>query len=135
MPRDAYLKSNRLEDVIFLIQYLGYAAYALENGTEPDGAKPRSARNKKWSGIAKDHPELFRLLPSGTTTLAVRYYFRNGNANPPPLKYPEVQEVIKIAMTLHERQAKRVEVWRGRFTLLAALIAAGTGMAQLYFKK
>ena len=45
-PRDVYLKPNRLEDVIFLIQYLGLGkAYGLEDGTEADGVIPRSHSN------------------------------------------------------------------------------------------
>jgi hypothetical protein len=133
-PRDAYLKPNRLEDVIFLIQYLGLGkAYGLEDGTEADGIIPRSVCNKKWSDIAEDHSEFFRLTDKKTCTLALRYYLRNGGT--PPLKIELVQELIKTAMTLHERQAKRVEVWRGRITLIAAVVGAVTGVVGLLWHR
>ncbi len=47
----------------------------------------------------------------------------------------DVQQLIQNAMTLHERQAKRVEVSRGWITMLAAVIAAVTGIAGLFTGK
>ncbi len=134
MPRAAYLTANRLEDVIFLIQYIGLGqAASLTDGTTPHGVAPRSAG--RWSEIARDHPEFFRLTEANTSILSPRHYLGVGGGNPPPLPAETVQTLVKNAMDLQERQAERVEVWKTWVTMLAAVVAAGTGITQLLLRK
>ena len=94
---------------------------------------PRSATT--WSAIAKEHPEFFRLTDANSTLLSLRHYLGAGGGNPPPLPADTVQTLVKNAMELHERQAKRVEVWRGRITMLAAVVAAVSSVAQLFLRR
>ena len=135
MAKDAYLIPNRLEDVIFLIQYLGLresATLAAETVVETD---PRSPGCDKWWQVAKDHSEFFRVVKtSNTINLNLRYALAESSKKE-PLKLEVVQNLIETALSLHERQAKRVEVKRGFATLLVAIIVAITGIAGLYFKR
>lgn len=133
--KDAYLIPNRLEDVIFLIQYLGLresATLSAEASVETD---PRSPGCTKWWQVAKDHPEFFRVMrDSNTINLNMRYALA-GSGKKEPLKVELIQDLVKIAMAIQERQAKRVEVWRGRITLIAAVVAAVVGVVELFLKK
>jgi hypothetical protein len=130
MAKDFYLTRLRLEDVIFLIQYLGLGEhYSIEEGGKPDGVGPRSAGS--WSALAKEHPEFFRLTPCNSVTLSLRYYRRQPGANPAPLGEDQVQQLIQNAIALQERQAKRSEVWKVWGTFIAAMVAALAGIAQL----
>ena len=136
MTRDAYLRPNRLEDVIFLIQYLGMGEhYAMEKaGGPPEEVGPRSASDGQWVSIAREHPEFFRVTDAESVTLAQRYYRRNGQGKPPPLQVGEVQQLIQNAISLQERQAKRSEVWKTWATFIAAVVAAVSGIVQLFLR-
>lgn len=133
MQCSSYLKRRRLEEVIFLIQYLGLGeAYSLAEGVAAAGEMPCSARS--WSALGSEHPEFFRVLPSGTVTLGYRYYLRTGDTSPPRLSVETLHELVTNALALHERQAKRVEVWKIWVTMLAAVAASVTGIANLFWK-
>jgi hypothetical protein len=132
MTRNAYLRPGRLEDVLFLIQYLGLGkSYSLEDDTKPDGVAPRSASDGRWVSIARDHPEFFRVTDKDSVTLAMRYYQRDGTGSPAPLTIDGVQQLVENAIALQERQAKRSEVWKVWGTFIAALVAALVGIVQL----
>lgn len=120
---------HRLEDVLFLIQYLGLGQhYRLEKGGEMDG--PRSSNS--WELLARDHPEFFRVMESGSVTLSLRYYQREmDGSNPQPLELELVQQLVQNAFALHERQAKRSELWKIWGTFIAAMVAAVSGIAQI----
>jgi len=129
MTKNTYLLASRLEDVIFLIQHLGLGEhYSLERGKVADGVSPRSGPT--WEAVARDHPEFFRVLESGSVTLAYRYYLRE-KGNPPKLPDELVQRLVENAIALQERQAKRSEVWKVWGTFIAAVVAAILGLAQL----
>jgi hypothetical protein len=133
MSRANYLKPNRLEDVIILIQHLGLGPYSLAANANPEGQQVRSA--KSWSKLSSEHPEFFRITQGGAVTLSYRYYLRVPDGhNPERLSIETVQELVKNAMDLHDRQAKRVEVWKTWVTMLAAVAAAATGIANLFWK-
>lgn len=133
MARAAYLDGNRLEDVIFLIQYLGLGeSFSLADGVTPFSVSPSSA--KRWSDIARDHPEFFRLTEANTSALSLRYYLRQVGGNPAPISIDLVQQLVQNAMALHERQAKRVELWKSWVTMVAAVAAAISGIANLYVR-
>lgn len=133
MPRNRYLKAGRLEDILFLIQYLGLGeSYKLERGSKADGVTTRSSSDGLWVTVARDHPEFFRVTDKDSVVLAMRYYQRDGTGNPPPLTVQVVQQLVENAIALQERQAKRSEVWKVWGTFIAALVAALLGIAQLF---
>ncbi len=133
MRRNAYLQEGRLEDVLFLIQYLGLGkSYSLEQDTKPDGVAPRSSPDQRWVTVARDHPEFFRVTDKDSVTLALRYYQRDGTGSPAPLTVEGVQQLVENAIALQERQAKRSEVWKVWGTFIAAVVAAVVGIAQLF---
>jgi hypothetical protein len=130
VARNAYLNHNRLEDVIFLIQYLGLDKnYSLEEGTKPDGVSPSSIQGQ-WVEVARDHPEFFRVTPKNSVTLVMRYLLRE-SGSPGPLPIETVQKLMDNAFKLQERQEKRAEVWKIWGTFIAAVVAALTGIAQI----
>ena len=134
MESSRYLKANRLEDVIFLIQYLGLGQnYALGANTTPPGMTERPPG--AWTAIARQHPEFFRVMQNtGTVTLSHRLYLKTGKERPPPLSIENVQKLVENAMALHERQAKRLDAWKTWLTMIGAVVAAATGIAGLFFK-
>lgn len=136
MAKDAYLIANRLEDVIFLIQYLGLGkSYFITKGIPADGISPQSdTRSQGWENVAKQHREFFRLSDKDSISLTYRYHLRE-SGNPDRIDPELVQKLIQVAMSLHERQAKRVEVWRGQVTLLLAIVGAITGVVSLFLKR
>lgn len=133
MPRNPYLQMGRLEDVLFLIQYLGLGkSYSLERDSKPDGVTPRSSADGLWVTVARHHPEFFRVTDKDSVVLAMRYYQRDGIGNPPPLTVQVVQQLVENAIALQERQVKRSEVWKDWGTFIAALVAALLSIAQLF---
>jgi hypothetical protein len=131
--RNHYLRTNRLEDVIFLLQHLGLGEhYALEEDTIPEGVRPRSARDRKWASVGRQHPEFFLVTDRNTVRLALRYYQGMGEGNRLALEVDKVQQLVQTAISLQEQQAKRAEVWKIWATLVAALVAAVSGVAQLF---
>jgi hypothetical protein len=139
-----YLIQDRLEDVILLVQYLGLGkAYAIEKDTKIDGAlSPRSAgTGEGWAVVGKDHPEFFSVTKAGTTRLALRLFLSEGG-KPDKIELSDVQQLIKNALEIHERQFKvdcdannqRVQKWRDVrewLTMIGAMIAGTAGIVQL----
>lgn len=133
MGRNPYRHANRLEDVIFLIQYLGLdESYSLKKGTNPHDTAPRSGTD--WSAVAQDHPEFFRVEKTGSVTLALRYFLGEGERTRQPLSIDVIQKLVENAVVLQEQQAKRAEAWKTWGTLIAAILAATSGLAQLFLQ-
>ena len=109
MPSNLYLKDNRLEDVLVLIQYLGLGSrYSLLEGNSPHGSEPRSA--DAWLTVASQHPEFFRVTPANSIVLSMRYYQRGANGTRPPLNAELVQQLVQNALALQEKQSSRAEI-------------------------
>jgi hypothetical protein len=129
------LCDHRLEDVIFLIQYLGLGQEAsLKKKTRPDGVSPRSVREKLWVNVAREHPEFFHVTDDETTQLSLRYFLKAEGGKPPPLNVEDVQKLVQNAVVLHEMQVKRAEGRRSWVTLFAALVAAASSIAQIFLR-
>jgi len=97
-PTRHYLTDNRLEGVIYLIQYLGLRK---DNSLAADNEsviKPKSAKN--WELLCREHPEFFNVTKRGSVSLSVR------DDTKQPVELSVVQELIKTAMEIHERQFK-----------------------------
>jgi hypothetical protein len=133
MAANPYLRAGRLEDILFLIQYLGLGkSYSLELGSNPDGVAPRSSSDGLWVTVAREHPEFFRVTGKDSVALWMRYYQHDGNGSPPPLSVELVQQLVENVIALQERQTKRSEVWKVWGTFIAAVVAAVLGIAQLF---
>jgi hypothetical protein len=109
-----YLKPRRLEDVVFLIQYLGrgdnasFQSDGAENPPKPlDGHTPRLTEH--WLEVAKDHPEFFRVAGATSTKEIYLWHRFYQKAPRPPLDFAQVQQVVDNALKIHERQLKQDE--------------------------
>ena len=119
-----YLEPGRLEDVLALIQVLGLdsLSYRSESGVEEDDGSgglqselqgsPTSA--KKWTELAKQHPEFFRVNESKKYPLSLVcrhaiYQKSKGKNTEVPLEL--VQGLMQTAIELHERQIRYFQRW------------------------
>ena len=96
------------------------------------GVTPRSASDRQWSSVAREHPEFFLVTERQTTRLAFRFYCRKDQ--PDRLRIEDVQQLVQNAMALHERQVKRSEIWKTWGTLILAFVAALSGVLGLWVK-
>jgi hypothetical protein len=122
-----YLIPRRLEDVIFLIQYLGRGPQAsfVSDGREEkprplDDHTPKSTRN--WLDVAKDHPEFFRVAGAKETKTTYLWHRWYQNAPYPALDLSPVQETIDNALKIHERQVKQDERLKWALPLWGAFV-------------
>lgn len=123
-----YLKSRRLEDVIFLIQYLGRGEHASFEAADKqpivlDYHTPNSAEN--WLTVANDHPEFFRIAgatPQKRVYLWHRFYEKGEKDKRPPLNFSQVQELVENALKIHERQVKQDERVKWALPLWGAFV-------------
>ncbi|WP_088257143.1 hypothetical protein [Fimbriiglobus ruber] len=157
----SYLVPNRLEDVIFLIQFLGLREDFCLTAGNKSVRRPRSAAS--WSEVCDDHPEFFEATQDKSVYLSVRFHLGEARKRE-PIDLAAVQELIKNALEIHERQFKtdcdekersfkretdeknrtfltdkefhdrNVQKWknvREWLTLVGALIAGAAGIVQL----
>ncbi len=127
-----YLVPGRLQDVLALIQILGY-------GTEPDltpreicvslqdvsdGAKPAEDRLRHWEQVARAHPEFFRVSgKSASISLAARFV-AGKEPSARILQLEVVQHLMRTAVDIHDREARRSERWTLYLPLIIAVIGA-----------
>lgn len=122
-----YLIPGRLEDVVSLIQFLAgneHLQVASATVSRELGVEPTSVGQMNWEAVAKAHPEFFRV--SGKTDykeigLLARYTARK--ADQEPLGRDTTVSLIRIALGLHERQARASERRHALLPLWSALVA------------
>lgn len=129
-----YLKENRLQEVISLIQVLGFDKNTSrsENGLIDDlGSKSRSAES--WIEVASSHPEFFRVRPeedrTKRTALISRYVLdfetrSDGEKKRPPLSSEQVSRLIDVAIQMHDKQLTRKQRWRTFLPLIGVILVA-----------
>lgn len=132
MSEHPYLHAGRLQDVLALIQLLGY-------GTKPDltprqvceslqdvaeDGKPTQSRMNHWEQVARVHPEFFRVSgKSASISLAAR--FVAGTEQSARILQPEiVKHLMRTAVDIHDREARRSERWTLYLPLVIAIIGA-----------
>ncbi len=130
-----YARPERLADVMALIQVLTLAEHShrSEKGirTELQGP-PRSVDS--WEALARDHPEFFRVLESGTYTVAllarhVDVPETEGRPRPrAPLPADFVGNLLNSAVDIHDRQVRRSERWTYLVPIWVALILGILGL-------
>jgi hypothetical protein len=147
VQRHAYLLSGRLQDVLALIQILGY-------GIEPDltpreicaslqdvrdDQKPAEERLRHWEQVARAHPEFFRVSgKSASVSLAARFVAGkqpSGRILPAEV----VQRLMQTAVDIYDREARRNEWWALYLPLIIAIIGAigsfATALVSLFAAK
>ncbi len=129
-----YLKENRLQEVIGLIQVLAYDKNTSrsEVGLQDDlGYNPISA--KSWLEVVSMHPEFFRIWPEESqtkrTALVSRYvldYEKRGDGEEkrPILSPDQVSRLIDIAIQMHDKQVTRSKKWQTFIPLISVIIVA-----------
>src|SRR4051812_27707155 len=98
-----YLVTNRLEDVIFLIQFLGLREDFCLTAANQSVRQPRSAAS--WAEVCVDHPEFFEATKDKSVYLSVRFHLGEARKRE-PVSLAVVQELIQNALDIHERQFK-----------------------------
>ena len=129
-----YLHPHRLADVLALIQVLALddATHRSEEGLRSElEAGPRSG--KSWTEMAKEHPEFFRVKPSGDHRVSlISRHVRKREAdtqNHPALDGAHVDSLLAAAIELHDRQVRRSERWTYLIPIWVALIVGVLGLA------
>ena len=90
--------------------------------------QPKSARN--WQEVAKEHPEFFRLNTETRLgiSLVSRYVLPLDDAKRrPPLELETMQNLMRIAIDLHDRQVHRAERWQVWVPIIATVVGAIAG--------
>jgi hypothetical protein len=136
---NAYLKDGRLADVLALIQVLARDKWTKRwhSGlVELLRRGPQSG--KDWTAIGTEHPELFRVLEPDEEskreqTIALIARIMQPRVHKPdgglpklePLSSEETQELLNLAITLHDRALQRSQQWKTvTVPLVVAIIAA-----------
>lgn len=124
--KNKYLKKERLEDVLALIQVLALDEHAhrSEKGLINEmQSKPKSAPD--WSLLAREHSEFFRVLRKGenTISLVIRHVSKDTGIKRPPLKPEVAQALLNTAIELHDRQIKRSQRWTVLIPVWAAVLS------------
>jgi hypothetical protein len=106
-----YLNKDRLADVLALIQVLALdeKAKRSEDGLRKElQGQPRSSDS--WQQLGKEHPEFFRVHDEADVpiSLVARYVTPSiGDGKRAPLDGSLIQLLVRIAVDMHDREAKR----------------------------
>ena len=129
-----YLKENRLQEVIGLIQVLAFHRNTSrsESGLQDSlGYKSTSAKN--WIEVASKHPEFFRVRPeqdrTKRTALISRHVLvyemhENEKEKRPPLNPDQVSRLIDVAIQMHDKQVARSKRWQTFLPLIGVILVA-----------
>ena len=129
-----YLKTDRLADVLALIQVLAMdeKAKRSEDGLRKElQGQPRSSGS--WQQLGKEHPEFFRVHDEvdAPISLVARYVTPNiGDGKRAPLENTLLQLLLRIAVDMHDREAKRQD---RLFQLFKAALAGFSGGSVPWF--
>lgn len=121
-----YLMRGRLADVLALIQVLALdeSAHRSDDGLNSElQGSPHSADS--WSAIAEQHPEFFRVAPSGTNrvSLVARHVSAPTAEKRPILASDYTSKLLQLAIELHDREAKRAQHWHIWMPVIVAVTA------------
>ena len=135
---ETYSKHGRLADVIALIQSLSLNeqyVYRSEDGLQSElQGKPRSA--ELWSTIAQEHPEFFRYSfreeygekGQYRISLVSRHLlyqnYKQEEFEKTFLEPEFVNNLIKTAIDIHDRQISRSQKWTSLIPIYVALITS-----------
>ncbi len=119
--------NNRLADVLALIQVMGVGDGP--NRTNRDLTEviflgpPRSAST--CAAVASQHPEFFRVAGENRDNIRLTARHAAGNNDlERKLTTEFVQELMQIAIDIHDREAKRRKRWTLYLPLIIAIVGA-----------
>jgi hypothetical protein len=140
MSNGAYTKPGRLEDVLALIQVLALDEDAHRSATGiDDELQSTSGSSDSWMGVAKEHPEFFRVRPEGkhVLSLVARHVLPKNEKGQREMPPGLTQSLLAVAIDLHDRQVEAAERWKiwipVASALAAAAIASVTTLLALWF--
>ena len=127
-----YLSERRLQDILALIQILGYGenpyltprqiCIALQD-MDVEG-EPGEAKQEYWEKVARQHLEFFR-VSGRTPSISLAARFAAGSTErAKPLEPEVVQGLMRCAIDIHDRESRRRERWTLYLPLVIAVIGA-----------
>jgi hypothetical protein len=130
--KEPYTQPGRLADVLALIQVLALDEDAHRSASGIDGelqASPSSSDS--WIGVAKEHPEFFRIRKEGEHVLSLvsRHVLPKNEHGIREMPPGLVQSLLEVAIDLHDRQLAAAERWKIWIPIASALVAALIGSA------
>jgi len=126
-----YLKNGRLSDVITLIKVLASSSRAY-NSLEGINTLMHSPSGGEacWLGIAKQHPEFFRVAQEEKTAALIGrgiQYHRESESV--PLSPSETATLLNLAVSLHDHELRRRQRWIPVASLIIGLLTLATVLA------
>lgn len=124
--KSSYLASDRLADVLALIQVLALDkdSHRSESGLKDElrGA-PRSVDS--WAQLAEAHPEFFRVAEDAKfgISLVARHVLSRDDTGYRPLPADYASKLLQLAVDLHDRAIRRSQYWHVWIPLIVALTA------------
>ena len=127
MSTSNYLKSNRLADVLALIQVLALDKFGhrSEDGLKKElQGNPKSALN--WTAIAHQHPEFFRvgLTEAANISLIARHVVELNENNIRELPRELIKQLLDTALSLYHVEKENANWWRIWIPVLAVIFTA-----------
>jgi hypothetical protein len=122
-----YLLRGRLQDVLALIQVLGFnpAARRTENQLVEILQCAPECDLVRWSDVAARHSEFFRVAGQNQDSVCLAARHAAGERDDErkvPARFVEV--LMRLAVEIHDRQAGRAERWTTYLPLVVAIIGA-----------
>jgi hypothetical protein len=148
-----YLQSNRLADVVAAIQFMALnERSSLDCASWAEGIVGDPSRADCWRKIFDEHPEFFRKSPNYADHYALiwrrampRRYSRlksrmltqaeyeelpndqKANVSRPPVPEEQINTLVDIAVTLHEKQLELHRDWRWWVPVIFGFIGSIVG--------
>jgi len=115
-----YLNDGRLEDVIALIQVLGFdeETHRIESALHTELQRdPKSISTKKWLDLARQHEEFFRiyqdqkeLAKPEKVSLLARHFHKAEEQKAPRLSREDVLTLVQAAVAIYSAQIHRQHI-------------------------
>jgi hypothetical protein len=129
-----YTKTDRLQDVLALIQVLALHPYRHRSSKGVEENLLSYKDELHWQGVALDHPEFFRVDPENRLGLSLiaRDVLPKDDQGNRELPSGLVSALIQAAIVIHNQQDVQANRWK---ILLPALIGAASAVAVLFIGK
>ena len=125
--RGSYTEPGQLSDVLALVQILAFAPQPSRTVVQLADALrgPPSSGQRTWGEVAELHPEFFRVWGKNLdqVALASRYVAEGG---PGQGEFPAdfAQHLMRTAIEIHDREARRRDRWALYLPLVIAVVGA-----------
>jgi hypothetical protein len=132
---NAYLKPNRLMDIVGILQFMSnYRKYKLlpdEWETKAD-YQPKSAIS--WKELFSDHPEFFRVNSNGEVSLIWRKALPHDDESRQPLTQDQVSTLINAALEFHAKAVEQKRDMRWWIPVAVAFLAFAGALLGAYIR-